>query len=165
MAAGRCTSVETSSTRLRSRSRSHRAILAAVVVLPAPCRPASSTMAGGWVRRLIGRTPSPMTRTSSSWMTRIRAWPGVRLLWISRPDRSGLDRVDELLDHRQGDVRLEQRHADLPQRVADVLLGEAAAATQAIDDGGKTGGELVEHGVPRQYGQARARALAGSARL
>jgi hypothetical protein len=30
-------------------------------------------------RRLSGRTPSPMTRTSSSWMILIRACPGVRL--------------------------------------------------------------------------------------
>ena len=80
MAAGRRTSVETSSTRFFSRVLSHSASLAAVVVLPAPCRPASSTTAGGCTRRLSGRTPSPMTRTSSSWMILIRAWPGVRLL-------------------------------------------------------------------------------------
>jgi len=29
---------------------------------------------------------------------------------------------------------LEQRHPHLPQRVADVLLGQAATAAQALDD-------------------------------
>ena len=89
-AAGRRTSVETSSTRFFSRVLSQSAIFAAVVVLPAPCRPASSTMAGGCARRLSGRTPSPMTRTSSSWMILISAWPGVRLLWISCPTTCAL---------------------------------------------------------------------------
>ncbi len=50
IAAGRRTSVLTSSTRLRSRSMSQRASLAAVVVLPAPCSPASSTTSGGCAR-------------------------------------------------------------------------------------------------------------------
>jgi hypothetical protein len=75
---------------LRSRPVSHSAIFAAVVVLPAPCSPASSTTAGGCVRRLSGRTPSPITRTSSSWITRTSAWPGVRLLWISSPTARAL---------------------------------------------------------------------------
>ena len=74
-------------------------------------------------------------------------------------DGPRLDRVDELLDDRQRDVGLEQRHPHLPQRVADVLLGQAAAAAQALDDGGKSGGELVEHDRPRR-GVAAQRAMA-----
>ena len=50
MAAGRRTSVLTSNTRLLVRSMSQRASLPAVVVLPAPCRPASSTTTGGCAR-------------------------------------------------------------------------------------------------------------------
>ncbi len=60
-------------------------------------------------------------------------------------DDACLHAVDEVLDHRQRHVGLEQRHPHLPQRVADVLFGEAAAAAQALDDGGKAGGKLVEH--------------------
>ncbi len=58
-----------------------------------------------------------------------------------------LDAVDEGLDDRQRDVRLEQRHADLAQRVGDVFFGQPAAAPEAFDDGRKTGGKLVEHAL------------------
>ena len=65
IAAGRRTSVLASSTRLRSRSISHRASFAAVVVLPAPCRPASSTTTGGCARSFQGTPEPPMSRASS----------------------------------------------------------------------------------------------------
>ena len=61
-------------------------------------------------------------------------------------DHARLDPVDEGLDHGQRHVGLEQRHAHLAQRIADVFLGQPAAATQALDDGRQTGGKLVEHG-------------------
>jgi len=76
-------------------------------------------------------------------------------------DRARPDGLDELLDHRQRDVRLKQRHAHLPQGIADVLLGEPAAATQAFDDGRESGGELVEHGGPRRCGAAWAAGRSG----
>ncbi len=40
---------------------------------------------------------------------------------------------DEVLDHGQGDVGLEQRHADLAQRLGDVSLGQRAAPLQAVE--------------------------------
>src|SRR3981189_1332623 len=55
MAAGRETSAETVSTFFLRSSISHFASLAAVVVLPAPCRPASSNTAGGCVARFSSR--------------------------------------------------------------------------------------------------------------
>ena len=67
----------------------------------------------------------------------MKAWPGVRLASDLGAERLGLDRLDEALDHRQRDVRLEQRHAHLAQRLADVLLGDAAAAAQALDGAGQ----------------------------
>ncbi len=65
-----------------------------------------------------------------------------------------LDAVDEGLDDRQRDVRLEQRHAHLAQRVGDVFLGQPAAAAKAFDDGRKTGGKLVEHALETSVGAA-----------
>ena len=47
-------------------------------------------------------------------------------------DRADLDALDQGLHHRQRDVRFEQRDAHLAQRLADVFLGQAAAAAQAL---------------------------------
>jgi hypothetical protein len=44
----------------------------------------------------------------------------------------------------------------LSQSVADILFGQPAAAAQAFDDGGKSGGELVEQDRPRRGVAARA---------
>ena len=56
------------------------------------------------------------------------------------PDHLLADRAlahpgDEVLDHRQRDVGLEQRDADLAHRLADVGLAQRAAAAQAVEDG------------------------------
>ena len=40
---------------------------------------------------------------------------------------------DEVADHRQGDVGLEQGHADLAHRLVDVLLGQHAAAGEPVE--------------------------------
>ena len=66
MAAGRWTSALATRTFFFSRSRRWRASLATVVVLPAPCRPAMRTTAGGWALRFRPSLASPMMWTSSS---------------------------------------------------------------------------------------------------
>ena len=43
-------------------------------------------------------------------------------------DSAFLDRIDEVLDHRQGDVGFEQRHAHFAQGVFDVVLGQFGLA-------------------------------------
>jgi len=43
-------------------------------------------------------------------------------------DRTFLDAVDEILDHRQGNVGLEQGHAHFAQRVLDVVFGQLGLA-------------------------------------
>ncbi len=78
-----------------------RASFAAVVVLPAPCRPASSTTTGGVACRLSPRPGSPMTRVSSSWMTPMNAWPGVRLSHHLGADRARARRIGEGLHDRR----------------------------------------------------------------
>ena len=54
--------------------------------------------------------------------------------------------VCEGLDHRQGDVGLEQGDADLPDRFTDGLVGEPTLAAQLLDRPGKALGKLFEHG-------------------
>ena len=60
-------------------------------------------------------------------------------------DRTHLDALDQGLHHRQRNVGLEQRDAHFAGRLADVLLGQAAAATQALDGAGKALGQGLEH--------------------
>src|SRR6202162_5717935 len=83
IAAGRRTSVETSSGRWPSR-RTNGASLPAVVVLPDPCRPASTMTVGGDGAYVIGvRSPSRWTISSSTIFT--ICWPGFRLSITSAP--------------------------------------------------------------------------------
>ena len=56
-------------------------------------------------------------------------------------DRAHLDALDQGLHHRQRNVGFEQRDADLTGGLADVFLGQAAAATQALDGAGKALGQ------------------------
>ena len=53
--------------------------------------------------------------------------------------------VDELADHRQGDVGLEQGDPDLAHRGPDVGFVECAAAAQAVEDVAETIAQAVEH--------------------
>ena len=73
------TSQETVSTFFFSSWTSQRASLPAVVVLPAPCRPAIITMVGGFgdmVKRVVW---PPKSETSSSFTILMTCWAGVRL--------------------------------------------------------------------------------------
>src|SRR5690349_17354637 len=54
------------------------------------------------------------------------------------------DRRDELADHWQGNVRLEQRYADLSCRRVDVGVREPALAAQAGEDRAQAIGQSVE---------------------
>jgi hypothetical protein len=53
---------------------------------------------------------------------------------------------DEVLDHLEIDVRLEQREADLAHRLRDRLLVEAALAAEVAEGVLEFVGEGVEHG-------------------
>ena len=53
--------------------------------------------------------------------------------------------VDERLDDLEVDVRLEQRHPDLPERGLNRLLGEADLTTQRPEDALEAVTERVEH--------------------
>jgi hypothetical protein len=63
-----------------------------------------------------------------------------------------LDALDEGLDHRQRDVRLQQGHAHFAQRVGDVFLGDAAAAAQRIHGARQPRREVLEKCHARSIG-------------
>ena len=96
--------------------------LADVVVLPEPCRPSSRMTRG---RCADGGSPpvvSPNSASISSRTMRTTCWSGVRLFRTVLVDGAIAHPVDERLDDLEVDVRLEQRHADFPQRHFDRLL-------------------------------------------
>ena len=125
---------------------SQRASLPAVVVLPAPCRPASSSTTGGWARsskraaRTTHQLDQLLVQDADECLARSEAggdFGAERLL---------LDALDEGLDHRQRDIGLEQRHAHFAQALTDVFLGDAAAAAQGIDGARQPRSEVFEKG-------------------
>jgi hypothetical protein len=65
----------------------------------------------------------------------------------------GPDRLDERLDHRQRDVRFQQRDARLAQRRGDVLVSDPAAAAQTLDGARQTRRQMVEHDFRRQVSE------------
>ncbi len=62
-----------------------------------------------------------------------------------RADRARGDAVDEVLDHRQRDVGLEQRDPHLAHRRAHVELGQRPAPAELVEHPGKPVGETIEH--------------------
>ena len=62
------------------------------------------------------------------------------------------DTVDELLDHGEVDVGLEQGQADLAHGLGDVVLGQAALASEAVEGGAEAIRERVEHASQRSRG-------------
>ena len=107
-AAGRATSSDAIITFLRSFSVRRLAILAVVVVLPEPCRPTIMITAGGVTSRLSSAASAPSISTSASWTILTTCWPGVTDFSTCWPTACSVDLVDELADHRQRDVGLEQ---------------------------------------------------------
>src|SRR5690606_38176226 len=120
IAAGRYTSALTTMTFFLRRSFRCRASLAAVVVLPAPCRPAISTTAGAGTLRSSSLAEAPITRVSSSRTTLIRAWPGVSDLSTSWPIARTLMRW--IRDWTTGSATSASSNAIRTSRSASVML-------------------------------------------
>ena len=119
MAAGRCRSHATRSG-ARPSVRRCRASLAQNVVLPDPCSPAIRMIVGGFERH---RQP----RRGAAHQGRELLVDDLDDLLVRRQRRHDLaarrprlDRIGQLLDDRQADVRLEQRQPDRPHRLVDV---------------------------------------------
>ena len=132
-----------------------------MVVLPAPCRPASRITAGGCVARSSGAAAPPISAASSRCTTPTSACPGVSEPTTSAPERLLAHRGDEVLDDRQRDVGLEQREANFAQRILDVGFGEPRFAAQLLHDAAEPLGQVVEH---RGIGSEAVQIGAGRAR-
>jgi hypothetical protein len=74
---------------------------------------------------------------------------GVQALEHLRPDRLLADVGDEVLDHLEVDVGLEQAQPNLAHRGVDVRLADTAAAGQVGEGLAKTFAQAVEHGRAR----------------
>ena len=75
-----------------------------------------------------------------------------------------LDPLDEGLGHREIDIRLQQGHADLAQRVGHVALAQLAVAAQGLEDSFESVLEMGEHegpGISPEMRQASRRRTAG----
>ncbi len=68
-------------------------------------------------------------------------------------DRLGPYGVDEILDHRQGDVRFQQRHANLAHRRIDIALAQRPVAAQPVKNVGKAVAQAFEHGLQHRTSQ------------
>jgi hypothetical protein len=55
------------------------------------------------------------------------------------------DVVSQLLDDLKVDIAFEQRHANLPQRLVQVLFGELALAAHALEGGLQLVGQRLKH--------------------
>ena len=86
---------------------------------------------------------------SSSLTILTTCWAGAQRLAQLLADAALADAGDEVLDHLEVDVGLEQRQADLAQHLVDVGFAEAAAAAEPGEDAVEPVGERVEHGGSR----------------
>ena len=144
-ALGRCRSAATSSGLLPC-SLSHSASLAG------QRRLAGALEAGehDHGRRRSSRSAAAGSRrrgssTSSSLTILTTCWAGFSAWLTSSPRARSLTAADELLDHGQRDVGLEQRDPDLARGGVDVGLGEPALAAQVLEGVGEPVGECGEH--------------------
>ena len=108
--------------------------LPASVVLPEPCRPASMITVGGVLAYRSRRVSPPRISMSSSLTILMTCWAGFSALADLRAAGPLLDRGDERAHHRQRDVGLEQRDADLAGGGVDVVVGQPALAAQRGED-------------------------------
>src|SRR5882762_4627568 len=106
------------------------ASFAAVVVLPEPCRPASSTTAGGVTARSSAASSPPMSAVSSLCTTPTSAWPGVRLPTTSAP--CAASRTRSMKVFTTGSVTSASRSAMRTSRSAPWMFASVRRASPRI---------------------------------
>ncbi len=62
-------------------------------------------------------------------------------------ERLGFDRLDEGTDDWERHIRFQQGDPHFPQRLTDILLGNAAATPQVIEGARQSGSQVIEHGL------------------
>ena len=100
---------------------------------------------GGFLANRSRRVSPPRMVTSSSLTILMTCCAGFSASLTSAPRARSLTARDELLDHGQRDVGLEQRDADLARGGVDVGLGELALAAEVLEGVGEAVGESGEH--------------------
>ena len=127
------------------RSVKRRAILAAVVVLPEPCRPTSISATGAGALRSIACASEPSISTSWSLTILTTIWPGVTERTTSWPTARDTHLVGERADDIERHVGLDQRTAHLAHRLVDVGRRKRAALGQLVENAAKAFREGFEH--------------------
>lgn len=61
------------------------------------------------------------------------------------PDCALFDTRDEITHYRQGDIRLEQRHADFAQGFLDIVFGQATTATDIAQGARESFSQILKH--------------------
>ena len=88
--------------------------------------------------RLIGTAPAPPSCSIITSLTIFTTcWPGETLASTSWPTARSRTLAMKSLHHGQRHVGVQQREADLAQRVVDVGLAQRAAAAQPVEDAGE----------------------------
>ena len=87
----------------------------------------------------------PSIFTSSSRTILTTCWPGESAVRTSSPIAFCFTCFDELLDDFEVDVGLEQRDADLAERLFHVFGGQLSFAAQVFEDPLQFFGQVVEH--------------------
>ena len=92
---------------------------------------------------------------SCSWTALTTCWPGLRLFDSSSPTTRA--RIPSTRERATPDVDvgLEQRGADLAQRLVDVGVAEPAPAAEAAEDPFESVGQGVEHAEVQAIGRRR----------
>ena len=145
---GRCMSAATSSGVLFC-DFSQSASLAASVVLPEPCRPASMITVGGTLANRSRLASPPRIATSSSLTILMTCWAGLSASETSAPLARSLTLDMNSPDDGQRDVGLKQRDPDLPAGGVDVSLGQPPPPAQRGENLIEPIGKCLEHvGLP-----------------
>ena len=139
--------------------------MAAVVVLPEPCSPTSMTATGGGAlrsrpsarRRRVAAAEHLDEMVVDDLDHHLRRRHRAQHLLA---DRLVAHRVDEIADHRQRDIGLEQRDADLAQRRVDIVLAQRATAAQPVEDVVRRLLRLSNMTIPSQMRQRQCAKLA-----
>ena len=69
---------------------------------------------------------------------------GERFIKLGTDDRC-FDIFNQGFDHRQRHIRLEQRHAYLPERVSNIVFGQAAFAAQPVYHALQSFSQFIKH--------------------
>ena len=101
--------------------------------------------AGGWAASDSSPAVAPHERREFLVHDADQRLPRVQAAHDVLAHRAFLDARDEITHHRQGDVGLEQSHADFTQHVLRIGLGQAGFPAHGLDRPRQTLSQIIEH--------------------